>query len=30
MNAPECRAEMTIRFVIWDEATGVVGLPAEA
>jgi putative transposase len=30
MNAPEYRAEMTIRFAIWDEATGVAGLPADA
>jgi hypothetical protein len=30
MNTPEYRAEMTIRFAIWDEATGVAGLPAEA
>ncbi|PWI05179.1 IS6 family transposase [Streptomyces sp. NWU339] len=30
MTAPGHRAEMTIRFAIWDQVTGVAGLPAEA
>ncbi|GAB2456224.1 IS6 family transposase [Streptomyces incanus] len=28
MTAPDHRAEMTIRFTIWDQATGVAGLPS--
>ncbi|MGW9499013.1 IS6 family transposase [Streptomyces prasinus] len=30
MTAPGYRAEMTVRFAIWDQVTGVVGRPAEA
>ncbi|MFF5161562.1 IS6 family transposase [Streptomyces sp. NPDC000348] len=30
MPAPHYRPEMTVRFAIWDQATGVVGRPAEA
>ncbi|MFF3934102.1 IS6 family transposase [Streptomyces hirsutus] len=30
MTAPDHRAEMTIRFAIWDQATGATGRPAEA
>jgi putative transposase len=30
MTASAYRAEMTIRFAIWDQVTGVVGRPAEA
>jgi putative transposase len=30
MAAPGYRAEMTIRFAIWDQATGAAGQPAEA
>jgi putative transposase len=30
MTAAHYRAEMTIRFVIWDQATGAAGQPAEA
>ncbi|WP_406723551.1 IS6 family transposase [Streptomyces sp. GD-15H] len=30
MTAPEYRAEMNIRFAIWDQITGVAGLPAVA
>ncbi|WP_406351840.1 IS6 family transposase [Streptomyces sp. NBC_01635] len=30
MTATEYRAEMTIRFTIWDQVTGIAGLPAAA
>ncbi|MFD5659870.1 IS6 family transposase [Streptomyces hirsutus] len=30
MTAPGYRAEMTVRFAIWDQVTGVAGLPAAA
>jgi putative transposase len=30
MTAAHYRAEMTIRFAIWDQATGAAGQPAEA
>ncbi|WSJ93119.1 hypothetical protein OG395_07755 [Streptomyces sp. NBC_01320] len=30
MSAPGYRAEMTIRFASWDQATGVADQPAEA
>ncbi|CAM5621035.1 IS6 family transposase [Streptomyces hirsutus] len=30
MTAPGYRTEMTIRFTIWDQVTGVAGLPATA
>ncbi|MET9385805.1 IS6 family transposase [Streptomyces sp. NPDC002928] len=30
MSASGYRAEMTIRFAIWDQVTGIAGLPAEA
>jgi putative transposase len=30
MTAPEYRAEMTIRFTIWDQITGVTGRPTTA
>jgi putative transposase len=30
MTASDHRAEMTIRFAIWDQVTGIAGLPAEA
>ncbi|CAM5620711.1 IS6 family transposase [Streptomyces hirsutus] len=30
MTAPGYRAEMTVRFAIWDQITGAVGRPAEA
>ncbi|MGW9499312.1 IS6 family transposase [Streptomyces prasinus] len=30
MTAHDCRAEMTVRFAIWDRVTGVVGRPVEA
>ncbi|MFE1409020.1 transposase, partial [Streptomyces sp. NPDC058770] len=30
MTVPDHRAEMTIRFAIWDQATGATGRPAEA
>jgi putative transposase len=28
MTAPDHRAEMTIRFAIWDQITGAAGRPA--
>ncbi|WSI45561.1 IS6 family transposase (plasmid) [Streptomyces sp. NBC_01340] len=30
MTASDHRSEMTIRFAIWDQVTGIAGLPAEA
>ncbi|MGW1902259.1 IS6 family transposase [Streptomyces hirsutus] len=30
MTASECRAEMTARFAVWDQVTGVAGQPAAA
>jgi putative transposase len=30
MTALEYRAEMTVRFVIWEQVTGVAGLPTNA
>ncbi|CAM5268410.1 IS6 family transposase [Streptomyces hirsutus] len=30
MTATEYRTEMTIRFTVWDQITGVAGLPAAA
>ncbi|WP_329375923.1 IS6 family transposase [Streptomyces sp. NBC_01483] len=30
MTASDYRSEMTIRFAIWDQVTGIAGLPAEA
>ncbi|MFE7246065.1 IS6 family transposase, partial [Streptomyces sp. NPDC057580] len=30
LTAPNYRAEMTIRFAIWDQITGVASLPAVA
>ncbi|MHC3454933.1 IS6 family transposase [Streptomyces prasinus] len=30
MTAHDYRAEMTVRFAVWDQVTGVVGRPAEA
>ncbi len=30
MTAPGYRAEMIVRFAIWDQATGATGQPAEA
>ncbi|TWG07370.1 hypothetical protein FHX80_115875 [Streptomyces brevispora] len=30
MTAPEYRTEMTTRFAIWDQVTGVADLPAAA
>ncbi|MFF0116750.1 IS6 family transposase [Streptomyces prasinus] len=30
MTAHDCRAEMTVRFAVWEQVTGVVGRPAEA
>ncbi|MFE2709708.1 transposase, partial [Streptomyces mirabilis] len=30
MTASGYRSEMTIRFAIWDQVTGIAGLPAEA
>ncbi|GAB2795250.1 hypothetical protein GCM10027073_29290 [Streptomyces chlorus] len=30
MTAHDYRAEMTVRFAIWDQVTGVAGQPAEA
>ncbi|MER7690944.1 IS6 family transposase [Streptomyces sp. NPDC097610] len=30
MTAPEYRAEMTVRFMIWEQVTGVAGLPTKA
>jgi len=30
MTAPGYRAEMIVRFAIWDQATGAAGQPAEA
>lgn len=30
MTATHYRAEMTVRFAIWDQITNVVGLPAAA
>jgi putative transposase len=30
MSASGYRAEMTIRFAIWGQVTGIAGLPAEA
>jgi putative transposase len=30
MTAPDHRAEMAIRFAIWDQVTGVTGRPAAA
>ena len=30
MTAPDYRAEMTVRFTIWEQITGVTGRPAAA
>lgn len=30
MTAPDHRAEMTVRFAIWEQITGTAGLPATA
>jgi putative transposase len=30
MTAPDHRAEMTIRFAIWEQITGVTGRPTAA